>query len=146
MEFVHHLLLLKAKINIYINNINRILSGLKKTVDPITYVLEYDKIRISLISKNVTQNLKFLGIDGWMSDIKKDSKEKGCLGANWIHLAQDRDNWLAFFWCDNELLCSLIRGEFLEWPRNYSIVKMDPASWSYVVLFHVRTGKWKAFT
>jgi len=32
----------------------------------------------------------------WEDNIKKDLKEMGCGGMDWIHLAQDRDNWRVF--------------------------------------------------
>jgi hypothetical protein len=47
-----------------------------------------------------------------------DSKGTGRLGANWIHLAQDRDDWLALVDAIMNFLASIIRGEFLEWPNS----------------------------
>jgi hypothetical protein len=70
-----------------------------------------------------------------------DPKETGCLGVNWIHLVQDRDNWLALVDAVMNNLGSITRGDFLEWLTNCSFVKNNSASWSYVVLFHVHTGK-----
>jgi hypothetical protein len=64
------------------NNINRIPSGLTKAVDPITEVMEYDKIRNIPSYNNATQDLQRLGIDGRMSDTKMDPKETKWLGAN----------------------------------------------------------------
>jgi len=47
-----------------------------------------------------------------------DPEDKGWLGANLIHLAQDRDNCLAFMDPIMNFMGSIIRGEFLEWPKN----------------------------
>jgi hypothetical protein len=30
---------------------------------------------------------------GWKDNIKMDLRELGCSGVDWIHLAQDRDQW-----------------------------------------------------
>jgi hypothetical protein len=35
------------------------------------------------------------GVDHWVNNIKKDLREIGWDGINWIHLAQDRDQWRA---------------------------------------------------
>jgi len=48
------------------NNIKWILSGRTKPADPTTYLLEYGKIRISLKSTNVRQNLGSFDIEGRM--------------------------------------------------------------------------------
>jgi len=57
-----------------------------------------------------------------------DPKETGCLGANCIRLVQDRDNWLALVDVVMNYLGSIIRGDFLEWLTNCSVVTNDSAS------------------
>jgi len=42
-----------------------------------------------------------------------DIKEKGCEDIDWIHVAQDKDQWLDFV-NTNEPSCSIKHGKFLD--------------------------------
>jgi hypothetical protein len=39
--------------------------------------------------------IKGFGGETCRNDIKMDLKEVGCMGVEWIQMAQDRDKWLA---------------------------------------------------
>ena len=97
------------------NNIKRILSGLTKAADLITYLPEFHKIRISPTSKKVTQNFERLGIYGRkiLKWILKIQDAWALTGFIWPRIGT---NWLALSDAIMNFLGSIIRGDFLEWP------------------------------
>jgi hypothetical protein len=50
----------------------------------------------------------------WEDNIKTDLRKVGCGGIDWIHLAQDTDNWRAFVNAVMNFLVSIKCGEFRE--------------------------------
>jgi hypothetical protein len=49
---------------------------------------------------------------GWEYDIQMDLRETGCVGVDWILLAQDGVQWRDFFQHGNESSDSVKRGTF----------------------------------
>jgi hypothetical protein len=56
----------------------------------------------------------------WEDNIRMDCREIGWGGMDWIHLAQDRDQWRA-----------LVNTVILEWLRNWRFLKKGSAPWSW---------------
>ena len=50
----------------------------------------------------------------WEDNIKMDLQEVGCVGMDWIELAQGRDRWRAVV---NEVSGCIKCGEFLDWLK-----------------------------
>ena len=48
------------------------------------------------------------------ANIKMDLQEVGCVGMDWIVVAQDRDMWWGTCVCGNELSVFIKCGEFLD--------------------------------
>jgi hypothetical protein len=57
----------------------------------------------------------------WEDNIKRDFKEIGCEGVNWINLAQDRDQWRA-------VMATVVNFRVLLKAANFMIT--DRSDWS----------------
>jgi hypothetical protein len=63
----------------------------------------------------------------WMDNINMDLGEIGWDGMDWIHLAQDRDQWRALVNTVNELSGSIQCLKFLEYLHNWRLLKKGSA-------------------
>jgi hypothetical protein len=58
----------------------------------------------------------------WVENIKIDLREIGWEGMDWIHLAQDRDQWRALVNTEMNVRVPLKCWEVLEWRQNWQLL------------------------
>jgi hypothetical protein len=71
----------------------------------------------------------------WEADVKIDLREIGWGGMDWIHLAQDRDYWMALMNMETNVQVQNF-WEILWQLRDWMVVKKDAASWNYLVEYY----------